>query len=305
MKPTVTIALSAFNEQQNVLPFVESLLTQKEVGFTIKHIWLYNDGSTDETAKVLQAIASPRIELIDDHKRIGKSSRLNQIYQRLETDYLVQTDADIIFAHEYVIRDILQPLMNDKRVGMCGGDPRPLRAVTFTEKAVNLTAEVYMGLRDKGRHGDNVYSVDGRLLAYRKELVKKIHVPEDMIANDAYTFYCCLTQGYDYRYVESAKVLFRSPQTLKDQIRQNTRFVSAPIRMSRYFPGELVYQQREVPLGYFLKSLVRQFLRYPLHCGYIFVVNLYCKLKAKAAEKYLTAKWPIAFSTKLLKEKAK
>ncbi len=75
--------------------------------------------------------------------------------------------------------------------------------------------------------------------------------------------------------------------------------------MSRYFPEELVYQQREVPVGYFLTSLVRQFIRYPVHCGYIFVVNLYCKLKAKAAEKYLTAKWPIAFSTKLLKEKEK
>lgn len=302
MKPTVTIALSAFNEQQNVLAFMESVLKQKEVGFTIKNIWIYNDGSTDDTAEIIRSFGSSRIQLIDDKKRVGKSSRLNEIYKRLETDFLVQTDADIIFAHEYVIRDVLQPLMRDTSVGMCGGDPRPLPSVTFTEKAVNLTAEVYMGLRNKGKHGDNIYSVDGRLLAYRKDLVKKIHVPTDMIANDAFTFYCCLTQGYTYKYVKSAVVLFRSPQTLKDQIRQNTRFVSAPIRMSRYFSEELVYQQREVPVGYFFITMARQFLRHPILCGYIFCVNLYCKLKAKAAEKKLTAKWPIAFSTKFLRE---
>jgi len=302
MKPTVTIALSAFNEQENVLAFITSVLQQKEVGFTIKNIWIYNDGSTDDTAKLIQSLGSPRIQLIDDKKRVGKSSRLNEIYTRLDTDFLVQTDADIIFSHEHVIRDILQPLLNDQKVGMCGGDPRPLPAVTFTEKAVNLTAEVYMGLRNKGVHGDNVYSVDGRLLAYRKELVKKIHVPSDMIANDAYTFYCCLTAGYQYRYVESAVVLYRSPQTLNDQIRQNTRFLSAPIRMSRYFPEELVYQQRQVPVGYLLLRMATQFLRYPIHCGYIFCVNLYCKLMSKTAEKRLTAQWPIAFSTKQLQE---
>lgn len=296
--PTVTIALSAFNEEHNILPFLKSVLKQKELGFVIEKIWVYNDGSIDKTVAKVRSLKSQKIEVIDDKQRVGKSSRLNQIYQRVKTDFLIQSDADVVFAHPLVIHDILQPLMNNSKVGMCGGHPQPIAATTFTEKAVNTTFEVYAPLRKVGKHGDNVYSVDGRLLAYRRELLKKIYVPEDMIANDAYTFYCCLMEGYQYTYVASAVVLFRSPQNLRDQIRQNTRFLAAPIRMTRYFPEELVFQQREVPPGFILKNTLKQFIKHPILCSYIFLVNGYCRLRVKKAEEVLTAQWPMAITTK-------
>ena len=191
--PTVTIAISAFNEAGNIKNFITSALTQKEKGFSIKEIWIHSDGSTDDTVKIAKSAKSKKVRVWDHEKRIGKSDRLNEIYKNLTTDILVQSDADIVFAHPMVIHNLIKPIINNPKVGMCGGHPYPVKGKTFTEKSINLTFEVYSKLRSEVRGGNNKFSVDGRLLAYRKELVKKIKVPKDMIANDLFTYFCCLT----------------------------------------------------------------------------------------------------------------
>jgi cellulose synthase/poly-beta-1,6-N-acetylglucosamine synthase-like glycosyltransferase len=153
-------------------------------------------------------------------------------------------------------------------------------------------------LRGTFRGGNNVLSADGRLLAYRRELVKDIYVPGDMIANDMFTYFCCLSKGWKYRYIETAVVNFRSPQNIKDQIRQNTRFIAAPMRMERFFDANLVRRERNIPLWLILKPAVSQFIRHPIMCSYIFLINRYCKLRAYLTEKRMHAKWDMAFSTK-------
>jgi len=153
-------------------------------------------------------------------------------------------------------------------------------------------------LRGNLRGGNNIFSADGRLLAYKKELAKKIFVPTDMIANDAYTYFCCITMGYKYKYVSSAVVLFRSPQNLKDQIRQNTRFLSAHIRMERYFPQEVVKREWYIPKKIILINMARQFFRHPILSAYIFTVNKYCSFISVKKERELNAKWDMAYTTK-------
>ncbi len=297
--PTVTVAISAYNEEHNIKAFLQSVLRQKEDGFLLREIWVFSDGSTDKTVSISKSLKSKKIKVIDDKKRVGKSSRLNQIYKKLNTDFLVQSDADVIYAHPFVIRDIIAPLIKDKKVGMCGGDPQPVKATTFTEKAVNCTFYAYAPLRHELRGGNNIYSVDGRILAYRKALVKKIHVPADTTANDAYTYFTCITNGYEYRYVQTAVVLFRSPQTLKDQIKQNTRFLTSPVKMGKHFSKKLVAKERFVPQSMLLKNMLTQFIQHPVLCTYIILINLYCKFNAWRTESNITAMWDMVGTTKV------
>lgn len=300
-KPTVTIAISALNEEKNIGSFLKSVLTQKEEGFSIENIWIFSDGSTDKTVDISLAFKDKRVSVFEYRNREGKSSRLNIIYKKLTSDFLVQSDADVVFSHKYVIRDIIQPLINEKEVGMCGGNPLPVQGETFTERAINCTTEAFTPLRKSLRGGNNVFSVDGRILAYKKELVKKIFIPEyDVTANDAYTFFACLTLGYKYRFVESAIVFFRSPQTLKDQVKQNTRFLAMPIKMSKYFDPGLVRKEKSIPRLILVRQMLKIFVRHPVLCTYIYIVNLYCRLTVRIAEKKLTALWPTADTTKLI-----
>lgn len=300
--PTITIAVSAFNEERNIKEFLNSILSQKEEGFILKKILIISDGSTDRTVEIIKKINSKIIVVKDYKERIGKSSRLNEIYQGLTSDILVQSDADVIFSHPYVIRDIIRPLLTEPKVGMCGGHPKPTNGITFVEKAVNCTFNVYDGLRKTLNGGNNSLSADGRLLAFKKELVKKIVVPSDMIANDYYTYFCCLTLGYEYRYVESAVVFFRSPQTLKDHIKQNTRFLAAHIRMTRYFSKDLVYKESYIPFHVLFSKMAVEFLKHPILSSFIFITNFYTRLKAKSVESKLTAKWPMAYTTKVFEK---
>lgn len=299
-KPTVTVAVSAYNEEKNIGKFLKSILTQKEEGFKLEKILVVSDGSTDRTVAKAKEIKSPKIEVVEHLVRTGKSSILNEIYRSLESDILVQSDADVYFAHPHVIRDLIQPLSYDEDIGMCGGNPTPLRGRTFTEKAVNTTCAIYINFRKSVRGGNNKFSADGRLLAYRKKFIKGVVIPVDMIANDAFTYYCCLTTGFKYWFIDSAIVHFRSPQTLRDQVRQKTRFSASPIRMSRYFPEELVRTESKVPSGILIKSMIKQFMKHPILCLYIFLVNKYCLVRARFIESKLDAKWPVAETTKSL-----
>jgi len=296
--PTVTVAVSAHNEAKNIKKFLRSILRQKEKDFSIEDIWIYSDGSTDKTVEVAESIKSKKVKIFDYKKRIGKSSRLNQIYKNLKSDFLIQTDADVIFGHDYVIKNIIQPLIKDSSVGMCGGYPIPVKGKTFTEKADACTFILYNDILKNMNGGDNVFSADGRLLAYRNELCKKIKVPEDMIANDVYTYYACITNKYKYKFVQSALVFFRAPLTLKDKVKQNLRSQAVPIRMKKYFSPKLVNKETHVPINIRLKSMILQFIKFPIKSTYIYAINKYCSIKAAEKEKYLSALWDIAHTTK-------
>lgn len=296
---TVTIGLSAYNEEQNIKSLIESVLIQKEDCFKIKSIWIFSDGSTDKTETIVKNFKDKRIKMFAYKERLGKSARLNIMYKKLSTDFLVQTDADVIFSHENVIKDIIQPLINEQGVVMCGGNPLPIKAKTFTEEAINCTVEAFVPLRKLLNGGNNIFSVDGRLLAYKRGFIKEIFIPEvDVTANDAFTYFSCLTNSYSYRFVEKAVVYFRSPQTLKDHLRQNTRFLAMPIKMSKYFDPKLVRNERNVNDLLIIRQMLKVFIRKPIHCIYIAIVNGYCRFIVKKAEKKLSAKWKIALTTK-------
>lgn len=296
--PTVTIAVSVYNEEINIKNFLLSVLKQDVRGFKLSRIIVLSDGSTDNTVNIARSLKSSLITVIDDKNRIGKSSRLNQIYNMATSDILVQSDADVIFSNKNVVYNLIQPIVNNPDVGMCGGHPKPMTAETFTEKAVNSTFEMYSKLRKKLRNGNNVFSADGRLLAYRKELYKQITVPKNMIANDAFTYFACLTKQFKYKYVPGAIVNFRSPQQLRDQVRQNTRFVAAPIRMKRIFDENMVDREYFIPKHIKCLYMFQEFLKNPIGCAYIYAVNTYCKAKASRVERKLNARWDMAISTK-------
>lgn len=300
-KPTVTIAVSAYNEEQNIINFLKSVLRQNEDGFILKEIWIHSDGSTDKTVELAKSLKNKKIKVWSHKARKGKSTRLNQIYREVDTDLLVQSDADTIFSNPNVVKELVRAFLKDKQIGMCAGNPQPLLAITFIEKADSNVFRIYSDLLKNLKNGRNVFTADGRILTYRKELIKKINIPEDMISNDVYTYYFCLISGYKYKYVKKAIVYFRCPQSFKDKIRQNKRASATNLRMARYFPREIILRESHVPFNVRIKSVILQLFKDPIGSILIFVINKLCQLISKKEEKRLNAKWNIATSTKILR----
>lgn len=299
-KPTVTIAVSIYNEEKNIKKFLSSLLTQAERNYTLEKILLILDGCTDKTYQHIKTFKDKRLHIISHDKRKGKSSRLNEIYKKLTSNILVQTDADVILAHNNVVEKIIYPLVSSPQVIMTCGKSIPIKGKSFTEEAINCAWEANSAIREKIDRGNHPFSVDGKLLAYKKSFIRNIVIPSNIIGNDRYTYYTCLLQGKKCTYVPEATVNYRSPKTLKDHINQNTRFFAIPYVMMQFFPKTLIKQHETIPFYLGIKEKTAQFMNYPFHSLYIFLVNRYCHIKAYTGYTYQTAKWEVATTTKKL-----
>lgn len=299
-KPTVTVAVSAYNEEENIVPFLESILKQKEDGFILQNIWIHSDGSTDKTVNLVKKFKSKKIKIWEHKERKGKSTWLNNIYSDLKSDILVQTDADVVFAHPLVIRNLIGPMIKNGSVGMCGGNPMPVEGDLFWEKVVYAAFQPYLEFRSTIRGGDNAFSAIGQILAYRREVVKQIEVPFDMVTNDIFTYFYALKLGWKYKFVKDAVVLFKSPERMTDFIKQNTRFEVGYYRMFDYFDRQVVEYEMSIPETIKIKTMLRQFVKFPLHLTVFFIFKVYCKINAVNMKNKLNAKWPIAITTKKL-----
>lgn len=301
-KPTVTVAVSAYNEEENIIPFLKSVLQQKTENLVLEKILVVSDGSTDKTAEKAKSLKSKLVEVKNYRERIGKSTRLNEIYSIINSDYLVQTDADVIFADKDVIEKVVRPMLLESKVEMCGGSTLPLLPVkNFTERAVKSMFNVSIRLRTEIREGNNGFSANGGLLAYKRSLYKKLRIPEDMIANDVFTYYQTLSFGLEYRFVKEAVVYFKLPHRLTDHTRQYLRAAAIPQRMLRYFHKDIVLREEYIPKRLLIKSMFIEAIKNPIGFTYIFLVNKYVQIKAGLIERKLNAKWDMAYTTKKLK----
>lgn len=298
--PTVTVAICACNESANITPLLNSILTQKEEGYVLSNIFVISDGSTDDTVKLINRIESPKIVLKAYTERLGKSYRLNEIYGDIKSDFVVQPDADVILAHSLVVRDIISPMTLDPTVGMTGGNPIPEKTETFVEKSIECTYRAYTYIREAINDGNNIWTATGRLVALRRNVYSHITVPVTTISNDHYVYFSTLTQGYTYKYVDTARVYFRLPQTLHDHISQETRFSLADSFMKKYYPAHIVDKEYEIPTKLKMYAFMVEFIKHPVLCTSVFILNRYCKLRSWFVKKKTNSLWEIVYSTKKL-----
>jgi glycosyltransferase involved in cell wall biosynthesis len=299
-KPTVTVAVCAYNEEGNIGALIRDILKQEANDFIIEKILIVSDGSKDDTVKIASSFNSAKIEIKNYKKRMGVPVRLTEIYSNLESDFLVQFDADIMLSSSLVLRELVMTLIKNKKTMMCCGQAKPLPPKTLLGKTVNCTFEAYVPIKETWHGGHNIMSVHGCVSAFRKELLSKIHIPRDVSGTDLFTYLRCRALGYKYQYVRSAVVYFCLPQTLPDQINQNTRQHEARKNIKKYFPQKLIEQEFSIPFSLYAKSMMTQLLKHPFLSAYIFFINKHCYLKTYFSKKEFTGRWRVVDSTKRL-----
>ena len=301
-KPTVTIAICACNEGANIGQLLSSIMEQKCEGFELKKILFISDGSTDKTVEIVKSFNSGKLDLRDYKKRMGKSYRLNEIYADVDSDFIVQPDADVILANEDVLWEIVRPMVEDEKVGITGGNSNPMEPETLLEKAVKTTSDAYKEMQISFHKGNNIYTATGRLIAMRKKAYKNLEVPRHTISNDHFVYFNCITRGFSYRYASGAKVYFRLPQTLKDHLSQETRFASAEKFMKLFYPPAVVDREYFVPPGLRTKAMFTEVIKHPFLSAAAFLLNRYCQFRAAFTKTGVNSLWEIVYSTKRLKK---
>lgn len=89
----VSVIMSVYNDEKNIQNSIESILNQ-----TYKNIelLLVDDGSTDNTYKIINSISDKRLKIFKNKANIGLTKSLNFLINKTNSDFIARQDSDDI-----------------------------------------------------------------------------------------------------------------------------------------------------------------------------------------------------------------
>lgn len=90
-QPLVSVLIGAYNEEGSIARTIQSLLGQS---FDNHEIIVVDDGSTDDTAKVVREFEDDRIRLLQNDRNGGLPSALNRGLEAARGKFIARADAD-------------------------------------------------------------------------------------------------------------------------------------------------------------------------------------------------------------------
>jgi len=113
--PLVSVVMSVYNGEKYLREAIESILNQTLVDF---EFIIINDGSSDDTLKIIKSYSDPRIVLIS-RKNKGLVVSLNEGIQKSRGKYIARMDADDVSMAKRLERQVRFLELNPKAV-LCG-----------------------------------------------------------------------------------------------------------------------------------------------------------------------------------------
>lgn len=89
--PKISVIMSVFNDQKNIESSVNSILDQTYKNF---ELLVRDDGSTDQTRKILESIRDERIKIFASSKNIGLTKSLNLLIKKSTGTLIARQDSD-------------------------------------------------------------------------------------------------------------------------------------------------------------------------------------------------------------------
>src|SRR5262249_16574920 len=155
----------------------------------------------------------PRIRLLVQSKREGKSRAINLYLRSGETDFRILASGDTLPADD-AVETLIRPMIEDAAVGMTGGHVVPVNGdARFIDHAVHTLWTLHHRLATEAPKM-------GEIVAFRN-VVKRI--PEDSAVDEVSIEAEVTRQGLRLKYVPEAIIRNKGPETVSDFIRQRRR----------------------------------------------------------------------------------
>ena len=178
--PTVSIVIAARNEQANLPAKLENL-RRLDYPQELLEIVIASDGSTDQTARILQEQASPVVAVILDESK-GKAVALNAAVLRARGEILVFLDA-----RQFVEPDAVSELAScfaDPTVGAVSGELLLENSEARSQEGLGIYWKIEKVIRKLESASGSVVGVTGAIYAIRRDLYTEI--PAGTILDDVF-----------------------------------------------------------------------------------------------------------------------
>ncbi len=235
MQPiTLTIGIPAYNEQNNIARLLNSLLSQKQIGFVIEKIIVVTDGSTDDTNAKVESVADPRIVLVTSVERQGQNQAQQKIFTMAESDAVVLMEADTVPASVDYLAKLTSYLLEENRIGLVQGNPQLLPPTTLVGKIIDDQKQSYAKYSFGHLDPENVCSGRGGRL-FAKSVYQNLIWPES-VPEDCYALLWCREHQIPTKFAEPARTFYQPPQSLQELINERTKVLLGQKALKAYFP---------------------------------------------------------------------
>ncbi|WP_386687825.1 poly-beta-1,6-N-acetyl-D-glucosamine synthase [Lonepinella sp. MS14437] len=234
--PLVSIMIPCYNEGANLNESIPHLLNLTYPNYELIFI---NDGSKDDTGKIIDQWAAKHPEIIALHqKNSGKASALNHGLTIAKGKYVACIDGDAILDYK-AIDYMVHILESDLSYGAITGNPRVRNRSTILGRLQVSEFSAIIGLikRAQGLMG-TIFTVSGVCCLFRKDLMIRIGGwSTNMITEDIDISWKIQTAGYNIAYEPRALCWVLMPERLKGLFRQRLRWAQGGAEtIIKYFP---------------------------------------------------------------------
>ncbi|MEJ4045868.1 poly-beta-1,6-N-acetyl-D-glucosamine synthase [Erwinia sp. SLM-02] len=222
--PLISIIVPCYNEEANA---GEALLAALGQRYSNIEVIAVNDGSKDNTAAVLDAMAAshPKLRVIHLAANQGKAIALQTGAAAARSDFLVCIDGDALLDRDAAAW-LVAPLLNNPRVGAVTGNPRiRTRSTLIGRIQVGEFSSIIGLIKRTQRVYGQVFTVSGVVAAFRRRALAEIgYWSPDMITEDIDISWKLQLRHWSVFFEPRALCWILMPETLKGLWRQRLRW---------------------------------------------------------------------------------
>ena len=211
-KSKVSILMTVYNHQDYVKKAIISILSQSYKNF---ELIIINNGSTDNTGRILKEFKDRRIRFFQFKKNIGRTKCLNFGLKKCMGDFIAIQDSDDT-SKKNRIKILLNHLLKDKNLGLVASNYSIINENDKIIKKVNTY--------------DNLYNHPKKLIfknliahstvMYKKKILKTVgNYPKNFIYAQDYAFYLKIINKFQIRLIRNNLANLRINHTNSETFR--------------------------------------------------------------------------------------
>lgn len=220
-KYSISVLVPAWNEEKTIRDTIEHIF---EIDYPIKELIVLNDGSTDDTKRIVSELMKKYSKLrLINKENTGKGDSLNKGIKIADGELIVVVDAD-----SYPDKDSFKKLVgffDEEKVGAVTCVFVPKQANKFIEKLQVIEYNVISFTRKLLGYVDAIYVTPGPLAMYRKSALKQVgrfdtkNMTEDIEITWKLTY-----AGYERRMCLATNATTTVPTNIGGWYRQRVRW---------------------------------------------------------------------------------
>lgn len=246
-EPPVSLLVPCHNEGDNLTDTITFLLNQDYSNFEVIAI---NDGSTDNTAKLLDNLCAKheRLRVIHLATNQGKAMALKTAALMANSEYLLCVDGDALL-DKHATRWMIRHFIEKPDTGAVTGNPRIRNRTTVLGKIQVGEFSSIIGLIKRAqRVYGRIFTASGVIVAFRKTALHEVgYWNNDMITEDIDISWRLQLNHWQIPYEPNALCWILMPETFRGLWKQRLRWSQGGAEvLFRYFGQMFRWRSRRM-----------------------------------------------------------